>query len=395
MRVLLGAVSFSAEMTGVQRHVFNAARCLLTQPDISAVQLVIAPWQQELAHKSMPDRDARLSIHIAKVQRDAFRRNRWYYQGLPEIAMKFGAEVVHVAYPVPLDARAYICPTVVTLHDLYPYEIPSNFGFPKVLFNRMITQHCLRNADAIVCVSDITRHLLTRYASLPIQHKAARIYNCVEPTVSSLQVPVRDWGEAPFLLCIAQHRRNKNLPFLIQVLRRLIRSGGVDQSMRLVIVGIQGPETARIRRTILQSNLSNNVVLTEGLSEAELHWCYGNCQAVLAPSTTEGFGLPIAEALMAGCRIVCSDIPAFRELGTDSIHYVRLDAGAEGAFAAAIVAALKEPRREPVTMAMLSAAVVGEQYIRLYKQLLMSDERVHDTVSDGLSPTTEKGKHFQ
>jgi hypothetical protein len=50
----------------------------------------------------------------------------------------------------------FACPTMVTLHDLYPYEMPMNFGFPKFIFNRMVLQQCLRNTDAIACVSETT-----------------------------------------------------------------------------------------------------------------------------------------------------------------------------------------------------------------------------------------------
>ena len=39
--------------------------------------------------------------------------------------------------PCPSMAASFSCPTVVTLHDLYPYEIPLNFGFPKFIFNRV------------------------------------------------------------------------------------------------------------------------------------------------------------------------------------------------------------------------------------------------------------------
>jgi hypothetical protein len=48
----------------------------------------------------------------------------------------------------------FSCPILLTLHDLYPYEVPSNFGLPKVLFNRFILQQCLRSATSIACVSD-------------------------------------------------------------------------------------------------------------------------------------------------------------------------------------------------------------------------------------------------
>jgi len=371
MRVLLAAASASSELSGVQRHAFNVAHCLLTHPEISAVDLVVAPWQQELVQNSGPAPSGRLNIHIAEMQPGSFHRNVWYYNRLPLLAAQYGADVVHLAYPVPIGLRAFSCPTVVTLHDLYPYEIPSNFGFPKVLFNRWILQQCLRNADSIACVSDTTYHQLGWYVPQLIRQKALRVYNCVEPgPLYAMESPIRGWTNEPFLLCVAQHRRNKNIPFLLRVFRQLIRRGLVDSSMQLMVVGIAGPETRRIRRTIQRAGLERRVRLMEGLSERELHWSYKNCEALVAPSTIEGFGLPIAEALLAGSRVVCSDIPAFRELGGACCRYVQLGDGAVDAFADAIVATLQQPRRSPIAMPWLSAPIIANQYVHHYHQLL-------------------------
>jgi glycosyltransferase involved in cell wall biosynthesis len=108
----------------------------------------------------------------------------------------------------------------------------------------------------------------------------------------------------------------------------------------------------------------------QGLSEPDLQWCYRNCEVLLAPSKAEGFGLPVAEALLSGCRVVCSNIPAFRELGGNSCRYVALDGPARDAFADAIVAELKEPRRDPITMPLFAMSVIASEYGRHYSKLL-------------------------
>ena len=52
MKVLLVAASFSCHLSGVQRHAFNVARSLLTDPEVSGVHLVVGPWQRELVRAS-------------------------------------------------------------------------------------------------------------------------------------------------------------------------------------------------------------------------------------------------------------------------------------------------------------------------------------------------------
>ncbi len=190
-----------------------------------------------------------------------------------------------------------------------------NFGFPKFIFNRIVLRQCLREADAIACVSETTRIRLKQYAPAAIWQKAIRIYNCVEPEpVSATQSPIPGWRSEPFLLCVAQHRRNKNIPTLIRAFHRLLRSGEIEPDSKLVVVGMAGPESGKIRRLVAASGLHGSVHFLEALTEPQLQWCYRHCQALVEPSLTEGFGLPVAEGLLAGCRIVCSDIPAHREI---------------------------------------------------------------------------------
>ena len=374
MKILLAAASFASNISGLQRHAFNVARCLLSQSDISELHLVIAPWQRNLMHAAGVSPNARLTTHVAEMDRSSFSRNLWYYRRLPELAARLHADLVHLSFPAPVNAAAFGCPTVVTLHDLYPYEIPMNFGFPKFLFNRIALQQCLRSVDAIACVSEITTVRLKEYASASVWQKAVRIYNCVEAEhLSAARSPMPGCQGEPFLLCVAQHRRNKNIPLLIRTFHRLLLFGQIGPEMKLVVIGITGPETGNIQRLVSDSGLSRSVCFLEGLSEPELQWCYRHCAVLAAPSITEGFGLPVAEGLLAGCRIVCSDIPAHREVGDGRCRFVALQKNAEEALAAAIAATLREPKQKPIPLPQLCAPVLAKQYMDLYRRLIASD----------------------
>lgn len=229
----------------------------------------------------------------------------------------------------------------------------------------------MKNVDAIACVSDTTMARLKQYAPDKLRRKAIRIYNCVEPeSQCATQSPLPGWNGEPFLLSIAQHRRNKNIPLLIRSFNRLLRQKQIHPATRLVVLGVQGPETQRIRKAVSHCGLQNSVLFLEGLSQAELQWCYSRSEAVVLPSETEGFGLPVAEALLAGCRVVCSDIPAFREICRGDCEFVSLRADAESALAAGIVTALHRPAQEPVTLPRLSAEVLAKEYARLYRGLI-------------------------
>lgn len=371
MKVLITFAQFSSAMSGLQRHAFNVIQCLLKQPDIEAVHFVIAPWQRDMVRLSGLESKERLITHIADMDPSLLGRNTWYYSQLPHLVSRVQPDIVHLSYPVPVNASAIACPIVLTLHDLYPYEIPENFGFPKVLFNRFILQHCLRSVSAIACVSDATISTMKRYTRRSVMEKAVRIYNCVEAEpLYDNDSPIHGWRGEPFLLSVAQHRKNKNIPLIIQALNRLLQTKRIRPDMKLVVIGIAGPETERIHQLVSDLHMDGRVIFMHGLPEAALQWCYQNCELLVAPSTTEGFGIPVAEALLAGCRVVCSDIPAFREIDQHHCCFVPMGDGAEQRFADAIAGSMEQPPALPISLPQFSSTVLGAQYVNLYRGLL-------------------------
>jgi glycosyltransferase involved in cell wall biosynthesis len=370
MNVVIAVVSSSNEISGVSRHALNLARCLLMRSEISTVHIVVAKWQYQSFSVAIQQDNTRLHIHKVNIGTSTISRNLWYYFQLPTLAAELQADTVHLAYPVPLRRGAYTCPVIVTLHDLYPYEIPANFGYPKVVFNRLILRQCLYAADAIACVSDSTSRQLDIYWPKIALEKAVTIHNCVEsgPPMTTMS-PLPDWNGEPFILCVAQHRRNKNILLALRVFHRLLLEGDIGQVAKLVIVGIRGPETGNINRFIHVAGLANNVILLQGISDAELQWCYGHCELLLAPSIVEGFGLPVAEAILNDCRVVCSDISAFREIGGTHCHYVQLQPFAEEDFVHAIRFVRKDLNSYPSTTNRFSAELIAKAYLQLYLNL--------------------------
>jgi glycosyltransferase involved in cell wall biosynthesis len=59
------------------------------------------------------------------------------------------------------------------------------------------------------------------------------------------------------------------------------------------------------------------------VEDASLGALYRGAHALLMPSSAEGFGFPLLEAMGQGCPVVAGDIGALRELGGDVARYVQ------------------------------------------------------------------------
>lgn len=392
MNVLLSAVSSSSIPDGVSRHAANVARCLLLQPEIHRVDLVVGAWQWDSLHSLLGVVDEGVRVSIADTQRSGWLRNQWTWTRLPDLARAFESDVVHVTYPVPFPRASFSCPVVATLHDLYPYDSPENFGYPKVFLNRLILRQCLHSADRIACVSNTTLQRLEVHFPHALR-KAVVVPNSVgAPPDSGPHRPVIEGKGEPLLLCVAQHRRNKNIPLALEAFHVLLSRGDLPNQSRLLIVGAEGPETGDIKALIEQHRLGSNVVLLRGLSEAEIHWCYSNCDLLLAPSTLEGFGLPVVEGMMHRCRILCSDIAAFREAGGSYCDYVPLSGSSVHAFANAMRDALLNTGFRSPQVERFSSALAGRAYLRVYLELLQEAKgRSHNLTNS--TPALERGNH--
>jgi glycosyltransferase involved in cell wall biosynthesis len=104
--------------------------------------------------------------------------------------------------------------------------------------------------------------------------------------------------------------------------------------------------------------------------DGELRWLYENCEFLMVPSSMEGFGLPIAEGLFCGSRVVCSDIPAFREIGGDACHYFDLHAESDSsAMVESICRALAGPSKPAKRLERFLLERVANEYAALYSEL--------------------------
>jgi glycosyltransferase involved in cell wall biosynthesis len=368
LHIVLAALCGARAPAGVARHAAGLARSLVARDEVAQVVLVAGRWQLECFQSAFGLDHPKLLLYPVDVANRSISRNLWYWQSLPRVAAACNGDAVHYCFPAPIHRRRFRCPVVTSLHDLYPYDIPENFGYPRVLFNRLFLRQSLAASDAIACVSQETLRRLRLRGFARAAQKALVIPNCVgmQSKASLPDHPLLASGRNRLLLFVGQHRQNKNIPLLLRAFSRLLLAGDLHPATLLAMVGEKGPATAEIQRRVADLCLQQNVLILESVPDCALRWLYNHAELLIAPSADEGFGLPVAEALACGTRVLCSDLPVFREVGGSACHYFDLQGDAAHNLFLAARKALREPARSVAGLDRYSADSIGERALALY-----------------------------
>jgi glycosyltransferase involved in cell wall biosynthesis len=118
-----------------------------------------------------------------------------------------------------------------------------------------------------------------------------------------------------FIFYPTQFRPNKNIMFLLQVYKNMLKKNVL--SHKLILTG--NPDSYRdIAEYIEENNLVNDVLFLKGLSTGELAACYALADLAICSTLSEG-GLPFvfSEAVSVGTPTLLSDIPVTREAFKD------------------------------------------------------------------------------
>lgn len=123
-------------------------------------------------------------------------------------------------------------------------------------------------------------------------------------------------------LLVATIEPRKNHPFLLDAFEQAWERGS---PAHLILVGRVGWMCQDIVARIQQHpEFGKRLFWFKDASDTELQFCYSHASALAYPSVTEGFGLPLVEALSHRLLVLASDIPVHREVGQDYCAYFNL-----------------------------------------------------------------------
>jgi glycosyltransferase involved in cell wall biosynthesis len=202
------------------------------------------------------------------------------------------------------------CACVTVFHDLQHKRHPEYFRWFDLPFWRLLLWASAHRSRRLIAVSEATRADLLRFYRIE-PGRIAVILHGVDAALFTLDRTLIE----PYLLCVSTLHPHKNLDRLIRAYARKKRD------FRLVIVGMRGFYAEAIEKLIAELGVADAVQLTGWIPQEALYRFYARALAFIYPSTFEGFGMPVLEAMAAGIPVACSDIPPLREVGADAVLF--------------------------------------------------------------------------
>ena len=304
-----------------------------------------------------------------------WRHHLWRLRHARRVLAAHPADLYHwldgsMAAFIPLGLRAR---SVVTVHDLIPLlqargELPRKPSWPAMwLIQRGIgalLECALLCADSAATQADLARlaNITARVNVVPVPLRPL-------PPPRPVALPGLP-PDARFILHIGHNASYKNRLGVVDVFLRLRDFA----DLHLVLAG--PPLSSELRART--KNLAN-VHFAGRVDDAELHDLYCRAALFLFPSLYEGYGMPVLEAMAAGCPVVCSTAASLVEVAGNAALWASAadpDELAEACRRMLSDAALRQSliERGRRRAAGFDVASCGRLLLECYEQALMPKE---------------------
>jgi glycosyltransferase involved in cell wall biosynthesis len=284
-------------MTGVQRYARNVLDAMDTALSKSNVEVpIIAPLSAV---------DPRMPA-MPFVGAGPFTGHAWEQFVLPT---RWSGRLLNLCNTAPVVKENQ----VVCIHDANVFVAPQSYETAFRLLYKSLQPLLARRSLRIATVSknaarQIAQHLPVRLSDivvLPNGHEHVLAWDpALAQVAPSILSDARVRPSRGFVLALGSRAKHKNLDLLLNA-----ASGFAEIGLELVIVGggasIFAPET-------LQG--APNVHAIGSVTDHDLAFLMDRAVCLAFPSWTEGFGLPVLEAMARGCPVVSSDRASMPEV---------------------------------------------------------------------------------
>jgi glycosyltransferase involved in cell wall biosynthesis len=263
----------------------------------------------------VPDRKGPLSVHNIR-----YLKSFWQWAQIARRLAGWKHTVYHrtMNFPQPGWGAKNM---VLTVHDVLHDIAPQWFGRLDGLERRLTCRLGARRAARIIADSHYAKRTIREHYKVPegridvvylgIDHSAfAPAPGGAERAAAGAPLP------KDFLFYPASTLPHKNHVRLIEALR--ILRDEYRLAPPLVLTGVARWASAETMEAVRARRLEGQVTWLGYVEDRDLVACYQRAAALAFPSLHEGFGLPIVEAMAAGCPVACSGTTASGEVAGDA-----------------------------------------------------------------------------
>lgn len=310
MRIGVDARLLCGPVTGIGRTLFEIGKRLCF---INSDIIFYAPRKTDF--------DSVLNIRTSSFD-DSLLKGKFFDQFWSQTILPLYAKMDNIdVFWGPAHRLPFLLPKsiaqVLTIHDLLWITHPETMGSFGYILEKIHMPYSLTNADKIIAISNSTRRgILDVFPEVGSKLSVISLGSTSFPLERNIEVLKKFEINQGYILFVGTIEPRKNLTRLIQAYSRL--SSYIKSQYDLVIVGSSGWGNMNLSRLIELNDLSKNVKMIGYVSDEDLAYLYQHAVFLAMPSLSEGFGLPILEAMSAGIPVLTSNCSSLPEIAGDA-----------------------------------------------------------------------------
>jgi glycosyltransferase involved in cell wall biosynthesis len=299
-------------ISGVGQYVCSLSSELAALPRLDLKLLTLEFGKdQPLTEFPLPQKCLR---HLSKVPRKVFNIAAEHL-ALPVGKWACGdVDVVHNTFFgwLPSPKRTAV---VSTIHDVIPIEQPKKFTRTNAYYSNRNFWRQLSRSHAIIAVSEFTKKKIIEVGHLEDVNKIVVIPNGVRNIAalvtaeSASELKTRLGIRGPYVLYVGNIESRKGVATLLRAFRRL----RVARDLQLVVAGRKCWGFEEVE-DLASKCPAGQVVMPGYVTEAEKAALMSHALVFVYPSTYEGFGIPILEAMQCGTPVIAAENSSMTEL---------------------------------------------------------------------------------
>ena len=220
------------------------------------------------------------------------------------------ADVAILSGPSLLPLTKYFKKTIVIGHDLYYLNGEDKSTILKLYMSAMYKR--FKDANFIIVDSEFTRNEFI--SKLRLDEKRVQVvypyvdFQIFHPGITNIRSSLNVNENDILILSVGGDGINKNVETVLKLITKL------PSNFKLIRVG----RNFRINRLIIDLGLQRRVISLGNVDTKILSELYRTCNFFIFPSLSEGFGLPLIEAMASGIPIIASNRTSIPEVVGDS-----------------------------------------------------------------------------